>query len=76
MPTFLVLYGCEPDEFVNDDGDHTTTDAEKLAYNAHRYIHEHLANQVSGAAVVTNEDLHGRLAAAWNEDIGAGGSGG
>jgi hypothetical protein len=68
MPTFLVLSDCEPSAFVNADGDHGRSDAEKLAYNAHRYVHEHLGNQASGAAVVTNEGLHNRLEAAWNEE--------
>lgn len=68
MPTFLVLYDAGPEEFLIDGDDHPHSDAQKLANNAHRYIHEHLGNQVSGTAVVTNPNLHERLESAWKNE--------
>ncbi|QIB75314.1 hypothetical protein G3I44_14075 [Halogeometricum borinquense] len=65
MPTFLVLNDCEPEDFYDED-DAGRSDAEKVAYNTHRYIHEHLGNQASGVALVTNQQLHDRFEAAWN----------
>lgn len=67
MVTFIALYGADPEDFLNDEV-YEHSDAHKLALNTHRYIHEHLDNQVEAAAVVTDEDLHDRLEAVWNDE--------
>jgi hypothetical protein len=70
MPAFIVLYGCEPEDFLNGDGDTPGSDAKKLAYQTHRYVHEELGNQIEAAAVVVNQEMHDRLVTAWEGDSG------
>jgi hypothetical protein len=67
MVTFLALYGADPEDLLNDDGSVAESDARDLAYQTHRYVHEHLDNQVEAATVVTDDDLHEELQAVWDD---------